>query len=817
MRQAKEVVEEFRLEKVLSTSPWSTVFLARDRGDGSKVVIKLVACGGPVARENEIERFHRVVEAAQALPGSSLARIHEFGITPDLSAYLVMDPVEGTDLASWRVPSPEQAVNLLLLILGSLEVLQSAGVSHLNLSIDNIFVTGTEKVERIHLLGFGTSAFLAFVTGGVWPDAEAVEVPPELRVGDATVLAEGWRGDLFSLAVIACRLLEAETEEIGSADPKVVLKAEVVDRLGEAELLTSVLARALRRDPAARAASLAEVRDALILALPAPNGAVEEESPQDVEPAMTKTVHIPVAEILAGEIDTEATTVLPSPVFNPAHTDPVPETALVPDVPPEVPAEEPAGTPPVGHGVGETAAFESPPIPEPSPEPIPVPEALPKPAPVATPAEVDPGGGGRPARWPVGVLAAAAVVAVVMLGIVTMVLQRPEREAPPEPVIVKLEPTPTAVPTVPVEILPEVDARLEAAQLMLLDGNLEAAREALQDFGRDEIDALSDEEREIYDEITGVAEGADMELAIRDLRGGLEVGSVRMLRRGVAGMSVMPRSEISAEPGLERDLARARQALRTHADLWDAKKNGDHWRVIEAAAKMAAILPDYSGAYQLRDEAAAALAAEAEPVIEEGNYEKAITMLERLQSAWPASPGVAERIAWCRTALGAERLQQATLASARAKGEAGDPEGGLRLLDEADVDPAWESRYAEARRRLETQLANLDAGYPIIELQEGFDLAFKKNQGLVVPLRVTDDYRVERVVVLARTGAGSEYREIQLSNAGENLYPFEVTPELHGNALVRFYVIAIDHSGHETRLGGPEGPLTIKRKKWFKK
>jgi len=825
VREAKEIVEEFRLEKVLNTSPWSTVFLARDPGDGSKVVIKLVACGGPVARESEIERFHRVVEAVQALPGSSLPRIREFGITPDLSVYLVMDPVDGTDLASWRPPSPEQVINLLLLILGSLEVLESAGVAHLNLSAENILVTGTEKAERIYLLGFGTAAFLASVTGGVWPDTEAEEVSPELRVGETTVLKEGWRSDLFSLAVIACRLLDAETEEIGGSNPKVVLGPEISESLGEAGPLISMLERALHRDPSARAASLAEVRDALILALPAPGDAsAETPPPPDDDPAIMKTLHIPVGEFRAGEINVEATTILEASDFNPAQTDPVLDPALVPEIPPEVPAEEPAEAPPVGEAVpAEPVVPATPPTPEPTPEPvavpepIPIPEPLPEPAAVGVPADGVAAAAGISPRWPVGALVAAAVLAVVMLVIVTAMLQRPERAAPPEPAVVESVPTPTAVPVVSIEIPPEVDVRLEAAQLMLLDGDLIAAREALRVFGPDEIDGFSEEEYEIYDEITGAAEGVGRERAIRDLRGGLGAGSVRMLRRGVAGVSALSRSEISAESGLDRDLTRARGALRTHTELWDAKKSGDHWRVLELAAQMAALLPDYSGTYQLREEAAAALAAAVEPVIEEGDFEQAITMLQQLQSAWSASPGVAERIGWCQAALGAERFQQATLDSARAKGDAGNPEEGLRLLEGADVDPDWEGRYAEARRRLETQLANLDAGYPIIELEEGFELAFKKNQGIVVPLRVSDDYRVERVVVLASTVAGSGYREIPLSNVGDGLYPFEVTPEFHGNSPVRFYVIAIDHSGHETRLGGPEGPLTIKRKKWFKR
>ena len=353
-----------------------------------------------------------------------------------------------------------------------------------------------------------------------------------------------------------------------------------------------------------------------------------------------------------------------------------------------------------------------------------------------------------------------------------------------------------------------------------MEGNAAGARAAIEALRPEEIEAFTEDEATIFEDIRSALAGADRadrDRAIRDLRGGLEQGSVRMLRRGVVGVSAFSRAELRAVPGLEGDLVRAREALSAQSDLWAAQEAGDNLRVIELSAVVSAMLPEYNAAYQLREQAAVALRTDAEVAIEAGDCELAIVRLESLQRAWPGRPGVEERINWCREQVRAEQRQREILDEALAMGEAGDPEGGLRSLAEAEPDSGWLDRYEEGRRSLESQLKNLDAGYPIIELPDDFELAFRKNQTLVVPMSVTDDYRVQRVVVVVKTEAQPEYREIPLQDVGDGMYPFEVSPDLHGNAWVQFFVVATDHAGHETRLGGSQGPLTLVRKKWFQK
>ena len=798
--QVREIVEEYRPARVLKTSPWSTVFLAADPRIGDEVVLKLIARGSPVAGEEEIERFHRVAEAVRSLPGASVPPIRDFGLTPDQSVFLVMDVVSGVDLNAWAAPQPGRAVPVLLQILGALEVLASAGVSHLNLRADNILISEQGQSERVRLLGFGTAAFLASVAGGVWPDPDAPEVPPELLPSAAVVPADGWRSDLFSFAVIACRLLGTEAEGAGGKKPRVVLSKGVAKGLGDTGPLISMLKRALNLDPMVRGESLANMRDALIRALPdepADSEAMavyggEELSPYEtfrVEPGELPEVALPV------EPPTPSIPEIPRR----RGDGPTLDGELIPAAS-AAPPSKPSETPPSPEKASSVAGAPSEPGLKPS----------------AVPVSADSDEPARPAVPRSILLAATAVLAVVLLVIVTLILPRAQPAAPPEPVAIPT-PVPTPEPTPEPELPPSTNPRLESAEALLMGGDAAGSRAAIQALRPEEIEAFTEDEAATYEDIRSALAGADRDRAIRDLRGGLEQGSVRMLRRGIVGVSAFSRAELRTVPGLERDLDRAREAMNAHNDLWAAEEAGDNLRVIELSAAVSALLPEYNAAYQLREQAAVAIRADAETAIEAGNYELAIVRLDSLQKARPGRTGVEERINWCREQVRAEQRQREILDEALAMGEAGNPEGGLRALAAAEPDSDWLDRYEEGRRRLETQLANLDAGHPIIELPNDFELAFRKNKTLVVPLSVTDDYRVERVVVVVKTESNPEYREIVLQDQGSGMYPFEVSPDLHGNAWVQFFVVATDHSGHETRLGGPQGPLTIQKKKWFQK
>lgn len=155
--------------------------------------------------------------------------------------------------------------------------------------------------------------------------------------------------------------------------------------------------------------------------------------------------------------------------------------------------------------------------------------------------------------------------------------------------------------------------------------------------------------------------------------------------------------------------------------------------------------------------------------------------------------------------------------AALARGEAGDPESGLAALAEMKPGPGLQGAHDRARSALEARLAEMDAGEPTIQIAGTVELGFKKNETIVVPLKVEDDYRVEKVIVHARNESDDDYLQIPLQADAEGIYNFTIGPELHGNKNVYFFVVAKDASGHTGRFGSRDDPQTVTRKRWFKK
>ncbi len=788
MTEVKQVLDDYRLDAVLRTTVHTTVFQAAVPSTSKSVVVKLVNPPAPHVDEATRSRFLHTLVVAQGSSVRALPRILDFGFTPEGNAFLVSELVQETTtlLSALRGEDPGRLVPILVALIDAADELAIAGFHHLNLSPDNVLVT-----ERgVRLLGFGTAAYLSGATSGLWPPQGDRYAAPELFGSDVLQRDDLWLADLYSVALIACDLLGVDIQNPGTAEPSVMVRGSESDASREFESLVSA---ALRTDPGTRSVSFSEFRRVISQA----------EFPRRVEQSVDEVGDALLRAVVVAN-DGEQ------------HRPPISQADAAPVV---VPAPAAGARPP-------RSAARVPPSQEARAPEIP--------APVATPviertdeSGTDPYSATKPSlrkapelpRFPwalVGIATAAVVVlAVVSAFLVGSTVRRPEPEVTP----VAQLPVPTALPTpVPIEEPPSLHPLLEQAQQRLVEADLEGARAALEALSDDDVQLFSDTEKVIYDQMVGLFEPEeDYTAALQDLRGGLQQGSIRMLRRGVAGVAGLSPEEIRAEPGLQQDLDQGQAALRVHQQLWDANKAGNHLAVIEHADRMIALLPGYSGAYQLREEAAGAIEAAAETSISSREFEAAVRRLESLHRVWPDREGLVERIEWCRQRETTEQQMQAVLERALKAGAGGDPEAGLRRLAETTPSADFSQRFAQARRVLEAQLAELDAEPPVLELPPDFTPEFRKKETVVVPITVTDDYRVERVVVFVRSGDDVAFREIPLRSANGIVYPFEVTPEIHDKGDVALYAIAEDRSGHQGRLGSAEQPLLLERKRWYKK
>lgn len=262
MVEARRIVDEFRILKLLKAAPQTTVFHAENPQTGQLVVLKLLnALGGQPPEENR-QRFLRAARTLREAGLPCLPEILDFGLTPDGRAFLVMSFDEGLPLTELEPKTAETALPLLAGMADCLAGMARAGVVHHNLAPGNVDVIG----GGVRLVGLGSAAFLgAGGAGGLMghsPDWDAFAAP-ELMDDSLGAGQPPWKADLYSAALVACQTLGASVETPGDANPAVVLPETVRTVVADPVGLEEVLATCLRHVPSERRVSLEELAETL--------------------------------------------------------------------------------------------------------------------------------------------------------------------------------------------------------------------------------------------------------------------------------------------------------------------------------------------------------------------------------------------------------------------------------------------------------------------------------------------------------------------------------------------------------------------------
>jgi serine/threonine protein kinase len=934
--QIREITEELRLKKVLKTAPQTTLFQAVEPESGREVALKLISPPGGQAPSSARDEFVRTMLALQSLRLDSCPDLLDFGFTPDGSAFMVMELITGVALESYAGLPAARTIPLLMRVLGALEVLAAEGICHHNLRPDNLLVAQRPGNESVQLLGLGSAVYLVNQQGRPQLDMSRelkLYSAPERLDASLPLPQEGWRSDLYSVAMVICRMLEARVVAPASDQPRVDLSRQQ-GKIGSSERLVAALCLALQRDPARRRLFYPQLRDALGLAMPAKASGADERTERIVvdehlpkapvappappstaapptttapplesqlpEPAPLSESQLPEPESQLPEpaaplpaapeaeaVETGFETVVgsrssapgieqPAPAMDvplpaadasqpPAPASPPPSRSAA-DAPPTIhlevpehlppPLPRPASAPPPLAGQDQLPgpAPSHPPehpdaLPEmfPAADPLPeipapssdsealsdlLPEAGPPQPPVPQVTEAPPSKPAPPAKRkkptpkPAGkgmsktVLAAVASGAVVVLALIVAgviwgigKLREPE---PVEPVPVVVLPTPTPQPTPdPALEVPAVHANIEQAESLVLEGDFEAARVALEAITEEEIALFTEEESYLYEELMASVTSLDITPLVEQLRAGLSRGDIESMRPALTDFAAAEAEQIAGEPGLLDDLERAQQAIQTFDEMWAAQGAGNHVQVIERAGRLIALLPEYGGSYDQRERAASAIETKAQSALQSRDYDTAIGQLEELRRVWPTRPGLTQKINEYGKRQSTTSQLERVLRSAETRAAGGDPEEALRMIDAVRPTATFQERYADARSRYQAQLAEMDRATPEVEIASGFELRFKKGQTVRVPLRIKDDYRIASAKAMVRSAARSTYSEIDLQHAQGSSYYLEITPAIHGNKSVHFYVIATDRSGHTGRLGSAEQPLELK-KRWLR-
>ncbi|WP_417697059.1 protein kinase domain-containing protein [Psychromonas sp.] len=263
--QAGNEIDCFRIEKVLHEGARSHVYLATDKSNQNKVVLKMPSLNFEEDL-NYLLGFYKEQWVGQSINNPSIMSIAN-NIKNSVFLYHICEYVEGISLRQWMLDNPhpelQQVNSIINKVVNAVRVLQRAGMVHRDLKPENIMLTPDGNIK---ILDFGTvrvNGFEEIVKEQQEEPLGAVDyiAPEYLNEGESSVLS-----DLFSIAVITYEMLTGQLpypdNQAQSLDrarqytweyaPISPLRPELSSRLDK------VLQKALNAKPSQRYSSMSE-------------------------------------------------------------------------------------------------------------------------------------------------------------------------------------------------------------------------------------------------------------------------------------------------------------------------------------------------------------------------------------------------------------------------------------------------------------------------------------------------------------------------------------------------------------------------------
>ena len=266
----------YELVEQLGEGGMGVVYKARDTRLGRFVAVKVLA-PGMASDPDRRQRLAREARAASALAHPNVLTVHEIGSEGGVD-FIVTEYVPGKTLAQLIPPRglpAREALRWAVPIADALAATHAAGVIHRDLKPANVMVTDAGLVK---ILDFGLARFIDPGPMAEGDDTEAVLTREGTVFGTCAYMspeqAEGRevdaRSDIFSLGAVLYEMVtgrRAFARDSASATIAAVLRDEPEPAAavspGLPPELERVIHRCLRKDPAKRFQSMADLKVAL--------------------------------------------------------------------------------------------------------------------------------------------------------------------------------------------------------------------------------------------------------------------------------------------------------------------------------------------------------------------------------------------------------------------------------------------------------------------------------------------------------------------------------------------------------------------------
>lgn len=229
IREGDVIAGKYRVERVLGEGGMGVVLAAVHLHLDQKVAIKVMQ-PEMVAHPEIVERFGREARAASKIQGPHVARVHDVGTLESGSPYMVMEYLEGEDLAGVlerRGPLPiEEAVGYLLEACEALAEAHAAGIVHRDLKPPNLFLAkqpGQRSIVKV--LDFGISKIKDPQSLALTRTATMMGTPHYMSPEQLTSSRDvDERSDVWALGVILYELVTAKRPYDADTMPEIVAR-----------------------------------------------------------------------------------------------------------------------------------------------------------------------------------------------------------------------------------------------------------------------------------------------------------------------------------------------------------------------------------------------------------------------------------------------------------------------------------------------------------------------------------------------------------------------------------------------------------------
>lgn len=240
------------------------VYRVRDKQLDQYFAIKLLR-KHLVADKSKSSRFEQEVNSCTHLDHANLITVYSHGVSPDGTPYMVMDFIDGKNMADILGDEvfieKNRAVSLLLQVCEGVAHAHVNGVVHLDLKPSNVLVMETDGVEIAKVGDFGIAQMMTDDTQQITQTEEIIGSLPYMSPEHCRGETMDYRSDVYSLGCFMYEVLTGKPPFLGENPVKTIMKhvqekpkrlRSRLTRLDIPEALEAVVLHCLEKNPSQR-------------------------------------------------------------------------------------------------------------------------------------------------------------------------------------------------------------------------------------------------------------------------------------------------------------------------------------------------------------------------------------------------------------------------------------------------------------------------------------------------------------------------------------------------------------------------------------